>query len=148
MMVSILSSMFERDLKALHTEISAYTDEVNMWKVTDGISNSGGNLCLHLIGNLKWFVGAQMGGSDYIRQRELEFSARNVSRESMLAEIDETRQIVVQVLENLPEAELEKRFPIDVFKKEMTTGFFLTHLVTHLAYHKGQINYHRRLLDM
>ncbi len=48
---------------------------------------------------------------------------------------------------NLKNEDLQKTFPINVFNYEMTTEFFLVHLTTHLNYHLGQINYHRRLLD-
>lgn len=139
--------MFERDLNALHKEISAYQSDSSMWKVVPGISNSGGNLCLHLIGNLKWFVGAQLGNTGYIRQRTLEFSAKDVPRDEMLREIDETRDMVVRVMGQVRSETIEAPFPIEVFGYEMTTGYFLTHLVTHLAYHLGQINYHRRILE-
>jgi hypothetical protein len=49
--------LFERDLDKLKQEISAYTNEDDLWKIKDGIANSSGNLCLHLVGNLKHFVG-------------------------------------------------------------------------------------------
>lgn len=42
---------------------------------------------------------------------------------------------------------LQQEYPILVFESKTSTEFFLIHLSTHLAYHLGQINYHRRLLD-
>jgi uncharacterized damage-inducible protein DinB len=47
----------------------------------------------------------------------------------------------------LSDKDLEKEYPLLVFENKMSTGYFLIHLTTHLAYHLGQINYQRRLLD-
>ncbi len=63
----------------------------------------------------------------------------------MLAEVDAALTDVLSTLEILSEEDLSKLYPIEVFGKPMSTGFFLTHLATHLNYHLGQINYHRRL---
>ena len=48
---------FNRDLKRLHKEIEAYTDEAVLWQKAEGISNPAGNLCLHLVGNLNEYIG-------------------------------------------------------------------------------------------
>ncbi|MGB5274292.1 MAG: DinB family protein, partial [Flavobacteriaceae bacterium] len=84
----------------------------------------------------------------YIRQRELEFSEKNVSKTELLRRIKETAAILDKTLEKLKEEDMNNEFPLMVFKEKMTTGFFLIHLATHLTYHLGQINYHRRLLDL
>ena len=142
-----LIEIFERDLNKLITEINAYKNENNLWLVKEGISNSAGNLCLHLIGNLNHFIGAVLGNSGYIREREKEFSSKNIPRKELISSLEKTFTVVKNSLTNLPEAEMEQLFPIEVFGKPMTTGFMLVHLATHLTYHLGQINYHRRLLD-
>ena len=56
------------------------------------------------------------------------------------------RPIVISTLANLSDEDFAKTYPIEVFGQPMTTGYFLTHLATHLNYHLGQINYHRRLV--
>ncbi|MDZ7624548.1 MAG: DinB family protein [Ignavibacteriaceae bacterium] len=112
------------------------------------VKNSAGNLCLHLCGNLQHFIGAVLGNSGYIRNRDAEFSKKNVPIRELVAEIELTAKVVEKALKNLPEEILEKTYPINVFGYEMTTEYFLTHLTTHLNYHLGQINYHRRLLDI
>ncbi len=142
-----LLEIFERDLNKLITEINAYKDENNLWLIKEGISNSAGNLCLHLIGNLNHFIGAVLGNSGYVREREKEFSLKNIPRKELISNLEKTIAVVKTSLTNLPEAEMEKLFPLEVFGKPMTTGFMLVHLTTHLTYHLGQINYHRRLLD-
>jgi uncharacterized damage-inducible protein DinB len=131
----------------LKAEIEQYSDEADLWKVGSGITNSGGNLTLHLIGNLKHFFGAVLGGTGYVRDRDAEFSSAGVTRETLLAEIDATAAVVKRTLDSLSDEDFAKLYPIEVFDSAMTTGFFVTHLATHLNYHLGQINYHRRLLS-
>jgi uncharacterized damage-inducible protein DinB len=147
MSIKTLQSLFERDLTKLKLEIESYQDESKIWVIDKNILNSGGNLCLHLIGNINHFIGAQIGKTDYIRNRELEFSQKDVPRTVLIQKIEDTLAVVNQTLNTLEEADLETIYPLIVFEKEMTTDFFLVHLATHLAYHLGQINYHRRLLD-
>jgi len=143
-----LKSLFDRDLKKLRTEIASYTSEENLWKIEHDIKNSAGNLCLHLIGNLNAFVGKTIGGIDYVRNRDSEFSLKNVPREELLDKIDKTIQVVDQTLSKLDEKTLNEEFPVLVFEKKTSVEYMLIHLSTHLSYHLGQINYHRRLIDV
>ena len=78
MLIETLKSLFDRDLNKLCTEIELYRNEENIWKIDKEISNSAGNLCLHLIGNINNFIGAQIGKTNYVRHRELEFSLKNI----------------------------------------------------------------------
>ena len=147
MLTETLKLLFERDLKKLRVEIEAYKTEKNIWQVEKNIKNSAGNLCLHIIGNLNWYVGAQLGATGYIRHRELEFSSTNIPKDDLLLEIDKTRSVLDNTLDKITSNQLELEYPILVFDKKTTTYYFLIHLTTHLAYHLGQINYHRRLID-
>ena len=147
MLTETLKLLFERDLRKLRDEIETYKTEKNIWQVEKNIKNSAGNLCLHLIGNLNWFIGAQLGATGYIRHRELEFSSTNIPKDDLLLEIDKTRSVLDNTLDKITESQLELEYPILVFDKKTTTYYFLIHLTTHLAYHLGQINYHRRLID-
>lgn len=142
-----LKSLFSRDLAKLKAEIELYQNEEKIWYVEENIANSAGNLCLHLVGNLKTFVGAEFGATGYVRNRELEFSAKDVPRAVLLEQISETAQIVDATLDQLTAERLQADSPIQFFDKLVSTEYFLVHLASHLAYHLGQINYHRRLLD-
>lgn len=146
-MIQTLNQLFHRDLEKLKTEITSFKDEKIIWEISGDIKNSAGNLCLHLCGNLQHFIGAVLGNSGYIRNRDAEFSRKDVPLKELVDEIELTMKVVEKTLKNLPEGILEKTYSINVFGYEMTTEFFLTHLTTHLNYHLGQINYHRRLLD-
>ena len=103
-----LIKLFDRDLQKLRTEIEAYANEELIWKVSGEISNSAGNLCLHLMGNLNHYFGAQLGNTGYIRNRPLEFSDKNVLRTTLIQQIEETRQMLKMVLENLTDEDLAR----------------------------------------
>jgi uncharacterized damage-inducible protein DinB len=146
-MIQSLQSLFTRDLNKLKTEIEAYQNEEIIWKIDKNILNSAGNLSLHLIGNISHFVGAILGNSGYIRNREQEFSLKDVPRAELIQQIENTIEVVNSSLEKLSAEDLEKEYPIEPLGYKMTTDYFLIHLIGHLEYHLGQINYHRRLLD-
>ncbi len=147
MLIETLKTLFTRDLNKLRSEIELYREEENIWKIEENISNSAGNLCLHLVGNLNTYIGKEIGKSNYIRNRELEFSLKNVAREELLMKIDDTIHVVSKSLDSLDESILEDEYPVLVFDKKTSTEYLLIHLATHLTYHLGQINYHRRLID-
>lgn len=146
MIVQELKKVFVKDLEKLKEEISLYRDEPSIWKIEKEIANSAGNLCLHLVGNLKHFIGATMGKTGYVRNRENEFAAKNVPQKELIKMVDETIAAVSNTLSNVKDDELNEEYPLLVFKEKTSTGYFLIHLVGHLGYHVGQINYHRRLV--
>lgn len=147
MLTTSLQTLFSRDLQKLKIEVEAYSANSNLWLVEENISNSAGNLCLHLIGNFNHFIGAALGKTGYIREREKEFADKNIPRSEIVANIEATEKMISEVLHTLTAEDLERDFPINVFGQPMTTEYFLIHLTTHLSYHLGQINYHRKLLD-
>src|SRR4030095_4716565 len=147
MLIDTLKTILSRDLLKLKAEIELYKDEKNIWLIDKSIANSAGNLCLHLIGNLNTYIGKEIGRTSYVRDRDLEFSQKDVARTELVKNIDATAIVVQDALSKMKEEELDKEYPILVFDKKTSTEYFLVHLVAHLSYHLGQINYHRRLLD-
>lgn len=145
MLKESLLEIFERDLNKLKDEISLYKDENSLWIIKKEISNSAGNLCLHLIGNLNHFIGVALGNSVYVRNRDNEFSAKNIPRAELVSEIKKTIETVSNVLQKFSEEDFEKDFPLEKHGKVEKTDFMLLHLISHFNYHLGQINYHRRL---
>ncbi|WP_311136525.1 hypothetical protein [Hymenobacter cellulosilyticus] len=57
MLTETLRQLFGRDLNRLHQEITQYQDEACIWHTEKAITNSAGNLCLHLVGNLRTYIG-------------------------------------------------------------------------------------------
>lgn len=147
MLIETLKLLFTRDLEKLRTEIELYRQEENIWKIEGSIANSAGNLCLHLVGNLNTYIGKEIGKTGYVRNRELEFSLKNVSRTELLHKINDTIHVVNSALDNLNETDLASEYPVLVFENKTSIEYLLVHLATHLTYHLGQVNYHRRLID-
>ena len=147
MVIETLQKLFKRDLEKLKQEISLYGDEKNLWVIDRNITNSAGNLCLHLVGNLNTYIGAEIGKTGYVRDRDREFSQKNIPRDELVKMIEDTITVVANGLNKLKQEDLEKEYPLLIFKEKTSTGYFLIHLAVHLGYHLGQVNYHRRLLD-
>ncbi|HEY6163252.1 MAG TPA: DUF1572 family protein [Bacteroidia bacterium] len=145
MTATLFLEIFERDIKKLKEEISAYKNEADLWKLEKGIANSAGTLALHLTGNLNHFIGAVLGKSGYVRERDKEFSERNAPREKLIAGIDSAAKAVHETMSKLQDADLAGDFPIEFMGQRKTIQVLII-LVAHLNYHLGQINYHRRLL--
>jgi len=142
-----LITFFESDLNNLITEIGLYKNEENIWRIEKSISNSAGNLTLHLIGNLHTFIGKEIGKTNYVRNRELEFTQKKVPRIELINSINATLEMVKKSLLSITNEELKNDYPIMKFSKVETNEYLLVHLMKHLTYHLGQINYHRRLID-
>jgi uncharacterized damage-inducible protein DinB len=118
--------------------------EADFWRKPVHPGNSVGHLVLHLTGNLNHFVGAQLGGSGYVRDREREFTETNPpSKAEALAGLDATVATFRRVVSGLSAEALlaphpEKRFG--------TVIQALVHLLEHFALHRGQVSYIVRLL--
>jgi hypothetical protein len=147
MLLETLKSLFNRDLNRLKKEIESYTSEEKIWIIDKQIANSSGNLCLHIAGNLNTYIGKELGGINYIRNRDQEFSLKYIPRTELVKKITGLMSMIDQVLSKLDESELSKEYPLFVLDTRTSTEYMLVHLATHLAYHLGQVNYHRRLLD-
>lgn len=146
MLPDYLAQLLDRELGKLMDEINAYPDDAAVWKTTTGISNSGGNLALHLAGNLQHFIGTVLGNTGYVRNREEEFSAKNLTRAEVCERIAAARAMLPGVLAGLTDDDMQKIYPVRLLERDWPTGLFLMHLVSHFSYHLGQINYHRRLV--
>lgn len=141
-----ITNVITRELQALRREIETYPSEEDLWQVRPGITNPGGNLALHLAGNLQYFLGNVLGKNGYVRNRDAEFGNKDVPRAELLREIDNALAAVQTGMGKLTEADLAKPYPEAVGGVKSTTGAFLAHFATHLAYHLGQVDYHRRIL--
>jgi len=117
MTCAIIKTLMLRELRALRRQIEAYPDESLLWAQPDGVSNTAGNLALHLSGNLQHFVGAKLGGTGYVRDRDAEFARRDVGRAEILREIDATSAAVAQTLDRVGDDGLSAPFPEPILQK-------------------------------
>jgi hypothetical protein len=146
MTITWLRRIYRRDLASLAAQLDAYPDEQSVWKAVPGIANTGGTLAMHLIGNMRHRIGAQLGGSGYRRDRDAEFGARDVPRADLKKTITAAQGEVDGALAKLDPATLDNPYPLAVAGVTLSTGQFLIHLGAHFGYHLGQLDYHRRVV--
>jgi uncharacterized damage-inducible protein DinB len=146
MLVAAVAAILDRDLQALAREVSAYPDERALWETPAGLTNSAGTLALHLAGNVRHYLGAKLGGTGYVRDRPAEFAARDVPRATILAQIEEARAAVRAAAARATDERQTEDFPEVVGGVRVATGEYLIHLVSHFAFHLGQLDYHRRVV--
>jgi hypothetical protein len=145
MLATELAALYARDLTRLLQELRAFPDTAALWATAPGVTNPAGTLALHLEGNLREYIGRQLGRLDYTRDRPLEFSARGVEQPEIVERLEQVRQMVPQVIAALPPHAFDAIYPEAVFGAPMTNRQFLIHLSGHLNYHLGQIDYLRRV---
>jgi uncharacterized damage-inducible protein DinB len=147
MLLDTLQLVLTRELRAVRRELEAYPDEASVWRAVPGLPNSGGTLALHVAGNLQHFLGAILGQDGYKRDRDAEFARRDVPRTELIAGIEAAIRSVDRTIQGLKPETLERPYPEPIAKRTVSTHDFLVHLSTHLAYHLGQLDYHRRAVS-
>jgi hypothetical protein len=145
-MIDDLQRLLVRELSAFAREVELFPDDESLFRTVPGVTNSAGNLALHVCGNLKHFVGAVLGGTGYVRNRDLEFQARSGRRADIARELFETAAVVTQALGRLAPEALAKPYPQPVANLQLPCGRFLVHLAVHLSFHLGQAGYLRRAI--
>lgn len=143
----VLETLIVRELRAFKRELDAYPDDASVWRAVPGMPNTGGTLALHVAGNIQHFVGAVLGGSGYVRDRDAEFARRDVPRRELTAGLDAAIAAVERTLPSLTEAQVTGPYPEPIAKRSVAARYFLVHLATHLSYHLGQLDYHRRAVS-
>jgi uncharacterized damage-inducible protein DinB len=143
---ALIDHFLLRELRALRRELEAYPDEQLIWALPPGLPNSAGTLALHLAGNLRHYVGAILGSTSYIRNRPEEFAARNVPRAVILDQLAEAEKAIESTLPELSAEQMAEPFPEPIRDHHLQTDEFLIQLAVHLAYHLGQVSYHRRVV--
>jgi hypothetical protein len=143
---SDLAHLFGRDLAKLSQQIEAFPTDEALWQTLPGVMNAAGNLALHIEGNLREFVGRQLGNLPYERKRELEFSSKGGSRGELSTRLAEIRRSIPSVIAELSSEQMEMEYPEVVLGAPTSTQEFLIHLYGHLNWHLGQVDYLRRIL--
>lgn len=146
-MLQAIRKVLSRDLATLERELGLYADDEGPWVAVPGLTNAGGTLALHLVGNLQHFIGAQLGGTGFQRDRDAEFTRRGVPRVELQEAVRATAAVVEATLAGLAPARLSEPFPLEVMGAIVGTDVFLVHLCSHLAYHLGQLDAHRRVVS-
>lgn len=146
MLLEDLKALYLREIATLERELDLYPDDASVWKELPGLPNPAGTLFLHLSGSLQYFFGAVLGGSGYVRDRAAEFSKRGVPRSEIRQELSRAKQGVEVGFANLTEDRLGQTFPVQYADAPLSIRLTLLQFSSHLAYHLGQIDYHRRVV--
>jgi hypothetical protein len=147
MMNSELADFYERDIRKLIVEINLFKNEENLWHTSGTIKNSCGNLALHIICGLNYLIGEVLSHSGYVRNRNLEFTAKGVDRKLIVEQLEKLIDTIRTAISQFTAEQMESPFPIFFDKENATNGYVLTQLLLHLNYHLGQVNYLRRMLE-
>lgn len=146
MLSTELAALYARDIQRLIQELQAFPDTDAIWTTAPGVTNAAGTLALHLEGNLREFIGRQMGQIPFKRDRPLEFSARGVEKSDLIARLEAVKESIPAVIAALSDAELAANNSELYMDKPITRHQFLVHLNGHLNYHLGQVDYLRRFI--
>ena len=140
--------MIMRDLRGTEQQIAAYPDDESLWIVKPGISNSAGVLAIHVAGAVRHFIGSILGNSGFVRDRDAEFASHGKSRDEIRAILETAISEVGDALDSVSDVQIASAYPVPfgLAQIQARTSDVLMHMAVHLAYHLGQIDYHRRLL--
>ena len=144
-MKDCMTTLLIREIDGFARELALFPDDESIWKTLPGVTNSAGNLAMHVAGNLQHYVGEVLGGSLYQRNRDLEFNGKSGTRSEIMAELTRASNVVRDVLTSMPEARLSDTYPEAVMGLRFNTVEFLMHLCVHAGFHLGQAGYLRRI---
>lgn len=145
--INLFANFLAQGIEKISGELNLFHKEEEIWQVTGDISNSAGNLTLHLVGSLNHFIGAQLGKTGYVRDRDNEFVSRNVHRDVLVRMVNETKTMVENTLNAMTDEDLKKAYPLNTFGEGKTIDAVLLIMIGHLNYHLGQMNYLRRVFS-
>jgi hypothetical protein len=135
--IESINRIMIRELQGLKSELLAYQNQGDIWRSVPGLPNTAGTIALHVAGSLQHFVGAQLGDSGFVRDREAEFSRRDVSVAEIVGELDQTIAALDETFASLEEGATDRPFPQEIAGVRPTVGEFLVHHVAHLLRHRG-----------
>jgi uncharacterized damage-inducible protein DinB len=118
--------------------------EEEIWWRPNPASNSAGNLVLHLCGNVRQWIVSHLGGAEFERKRDLEFSEKGpIPRNKLVAQLRRTVRDACRVLTRLSDDSLAQKHVIQGLHVNGLEAVY--HVVEHFSYHTGQIIYITKL---
>jgi len=141
-----IATMLVRELEGFEREVLLFPSDESLWQTLPGLTNTAGNLALHVAGNLQHYIGTVLGKTAYKRDRNMEFSRRSGTRAEVVAELRQAATVVRYVLASIHEDTLAGEFPEALMGMKIRTNLLLIHLCAHSGFHLGQAGYLRRTL--
>jgi len=148
MLNNVLATFYERDIRKLIEEINLFKNEEDLWRTVGSVKNSCGNLVLHIIGGLNYFIGTTLAQTGYVRNRDEEFTQKGVERKELVAKLEELIPLINKTLNGLTEEQMQDEYPIFFDKPKISCSYVLMQLLLHINYHLGQVNYLRRIVEV
>jgi uncharacterized damage-inducible protein DinB len=146
---SVVQSSLANYYRMIHRRVRELTEPLSteqLWTRPYPYGNSIGNLILHLTGNLNYYIGAQIGGTGYIRQRPLEFSSTGKPKDDVLREFDEVIEIVIATIGKQSDEDWAAPFYGELESESKTRFSAFLACAGHAYHHVGQIIYLQKQL--
>lgn len=135
----VQNSLYRLDENMRMNSISLkHLSDEDIWKRPNESLNSIGNLILHICGNMTQYVIASLGGTEDIRERDVEFTVESgYTKKELLQKLADTVEAAKRVINDAKVDQL--------VRKREVQGFYFSgigvvlHAVEHYSYHTGQI---------
>ena len=131
------------------TKIIKCLEELNekqIWLRPNEVSNSIGNILLHLCGNITQYIISALGVQPDIRERDKEFSAKTgYNKDELQNKLTSTVEQAVIIIRNSDEYRLMKIYPVQGFN--LSGIAIIVHVTEHFSHHTGQIIFWTKLLS-
>jgi uncharacterized damage-inducible protein DinB len=145
-----IGAAFASEYRWRAAELHKWVDplsEAQFWRNPFTYGNCVGHLVLHLTGNLNYYIGARIAGTDYVRNRDLEFSEpRKPPKTDVLRKFDETIAMVIATIEKQTEADWTAPYSAEREPEAKNRVTLVLRCASHLYHHVGQIIYLSREL--
>jgi uncharacterized damage-inducible protein DinB len=130
-----------KKLAGVVQELAAALSDEQLWEKPFSFGNSFGHLMLHVTGNLNYYIGAQIAGTGYVRDRPLEFSAAaRPSKAEVLKKFDQAIEMVVATINSQSAEDWSKEYAA-VGADARDRFDMVLQCATHLHHHIGQMMY-------
>ena len=123
-------------------ELAAPLSDEQFWRKPFPFGNSFGHLVLHLTGNLNYYIGAQIAGTGYVRDRDREFAeTKRLPKRELLKRFDEAIGVVRRAICEQSADNWSAEY-MAVREEDAGNRFnIFLRCATHLHHHVGQMTY-------
>jgi uncharacterized damage-inducible protein DinB len=152
--MSKLAQVIAKDLAEYYAMVREQThrwvdplSEEQLWHRPFPHGNSAGHLLLHMTGNLNYYIGAQVAGTGYVRDRDREFTEPEPRlKAEVLAAFDRVIALVIKTIEKQRSDDWLK--PYSAVREPEASERFAIFLrcAGHAYHHVGQLIYLSREL--
>jgi hypothetical protein len=146
---SLVQSSFSDYYRMIQAEVQKLTEPLSfeqIWTRPYPYGNSIGNLILHLTGNLNYYIGAQIGGTGYVRQRPLEFNSSGKPKGELLRDFDQAIEIAVATIAKQSDNDWAAPYFGELESEAKTRFNAVLRCAGHAYHHVGQMIYLQREL--